>query len=95
MNLNSSLFGQSTFFGFLVDWFIQTTDGLINFMVLTISVSLYIGMFLYITGMARDMQARIIAIEDDLASEQPQKMNQANKWPIYVREIQFHAEIIR
>lgn len=93
MNLNSSLLGRSTFFGFLLDWFIQATDGLANFVIFITSVSFYIGMFLYTTGMVRDMQARIIAIEDD--PEHPQKMNQANKWPIYVREIQFHAEIIR
>lgn len=59
-------------------------------MSIVIAASIYIGMCLYITGMVKDMKMRITAID----SPAYHRLHESNTWPIYVREISFHNEII-
>lgn len=75
--------------GFYIDWLIEGIAGIACYTILTISSSIYIGMFLYITGMVKDMK---VQIDQDLS---PELSKETNKWMIYLQEIKFHAEIIR
>lgn len=48
----------------------------------------YIGIILYVNGMAKDMERRLISNEKD------QPIGQTKHWLIYKKEIQFHIIVI-
>lgn len=63
-----------------------------GFIVIIMSGSIFIGMFLYSTDMNADMKMRLAAIDVDLTTESSRPNN---IWPTYAREVEFHAEIAR
>lgn len=76
--------------GFYLDWFFQINNGFDALVLVLVAGSIFIGMFLYITGMVSDMKMRIATIDDDLASQQKNR----HFWLLHVREFRFHVEII-
>lgn len=57
-----------------------------------VSVSIYIGMFLYINGMVTDMQMRMKSINDNDSMSDPRQLK---NWAILVEEMKLHLGIIR
>lgn len=58
------------------------------------SGSSYIGMFLYINGMMSDMKMRLNSMNNNSMEAQQKPSSSVEKWSIYVREMDFHVEII-
>lgn len=90
----SSLLGRGNFIGFYFDWAIDATSSLSNYVVVSSSGSSYIGMFLYINGMMRDMKMRLNSMNNNSMEAQQKPSSSVEKWSIYVREMDFHVEII-
>lgn len=80
----SSLLTSNTYAGFFIDWFIEAGVVVSGIIAINASASFYFGIFCYIDGMVRDLRDRL-AINEDLESY---------TWPIYMREIEFHGEIM-
>lgn len=81
--------GRGTYFGFAVDWFIVSTAVASCYVVFITAALIYLGLCLYIKGMVMDMKAQLRCLRS------AEKMNQANRWAIYLKEITFHNEIIQ
>lgn len=77
--------------GFYTDWFFLATCLATNAILLLASGSIYVGIILYINGMGKDMNARILTIERDSEVEESPR----SAWSIYLQEINMHAEIIQ
>lgn len=82
---------QPSYIGFLIDWTIQLFGTVATYTIVTASASIFIGFFLYITGIVKDMKQRI---ERNFDIETPKPSDLTEKWSIYVQEIRFHNEII-
>lgn len=92
--IDSSILGRTTYVGYYLDWLLALAVSTGGFVIIASSVSIYIGIFLYITGMVTDMKTRIESIEKELRTDQRQALNQIRVWTIFVQEIQFHTDII-
>lgn len=91
----SSLIGRDNYLGFYIDWMIETAGGSVFIGTIVLSASIYIGIFLYVNGMTMDMKMRIMSIDGNSTLLDPgHPLTQADKWRIYMEEIQFHIEII-
>lgn len=85
---------RTTYIGFSIQWLFNLLATLADCVVIISTASIYIGMFLYINGMKRDLEARLISLDND-RDDLDQAMPPTNKiWPIYIQEIDFHNEII-
>lgn len=84
--------GRANYIGYFVDLFVTLIGSSASFIIISMSVSIYVGIFLYITGMVKDMKMCIESIDDELKIEPPSC--QTEKWSIYVNGIEFHTEII-
>lgn len=82
--------GRTSYIGFFVDWFIESISTAALYATFILSVSIYVGIFLYIDGMVLDMRKRIISL-NDVSTIRPRQLE---KWSIYLTEIQFHNDII-
>lgn len=80
----SSLIGRETYFGYYVDCFSEALGATSFTLTLLTTGSLYLGIYLYINGMADDLQATV----EKLDQVEPEDM-----WATYVEEIRFHNEI--
>lgn len=89
--LFSSLLGQTTYIGFYVDWLIEVVAIVAGFTILAAASSLFIGMFVYINATIADSRMRLSSIEPGHAIDQ----SAVKFWPVYLREINFHIDIIR
>lgn len=76
---------------FAFDWLIELLAIIPGAIVIVMTGSLYSGLCLYINGMVADMKASIpnSAFDSHLRSNQP-----VEYWSIFVKEIDFHIEII-
>lgn len=83
-NCSSSLIGRTCYLGFYIDWFIELTTGAACVIIIAINGSIYVGIFLYINGMVKDLKMR-------LSSE----LSPVRPWSIYIKEINHHVEIIK
>lgn len=87
--------GRTTYIGFLVDWFLDMIFIIANFISFNITASIFVGIFLYINGMVKDMKTRFTSINDDFAACRAQQISQSNEiWSIYIQEIELHIGII-
>lgn len=77
--------GRSTYIGFFIDWTLNWLFVVAPFLILNTTSSIYIGIFLYIDGMAKDMKLRLLLNENEPTQ---------SKVSSYVEEIEFHKEII-
>lgn len=68
-----------------MDWFNEAFGSIPYCLILLTTGSLYVGMYLYINGMADDLQETL---------QQLAEAKQEHMWPTYVDEIRFHNEII-
>lgn len=84
----SSFFGRDTYFGFAVDWFLETISIISCFVCFVPVGSLYTGLCLYINGMVLDMKARLTYTAFG-------SQHRMDLWSVYVKEIAFHIEIIQ
>lgn len=84
--------GRTTYKGFYVDWFIEFACFASDPILFTSSASIYVGLFLYINAMVKDVKMRLSLINlNDSADEG----HPANIWSNYVPEIDLHVEIIK
>lgn len=72
-----------------MDWSIEVGGSISSFGVCVTSGSLCMGLCYYINGMVADLKSRMESV-----SELTRNAYQRRAWPIYVKEIDFHAEII-
>lgn len=94
LEIRSSIIGGA-YIGFYVDWFIQALSTADKFLVFVMSTSIYIGISVYILAMVKDMKMRMLTIDEDLNTKKPHlKSQQMGKWAIFVKEMEFHIEII-
>lgn len=77
--------GRTTYMGFFVDWTLNWLFVVAPFLILNTTSSIYIGIFLYIDGMVKDMKMRLMLSEDE-----PKE----SKVMSYVQEIEFHIKIV-
>lgn len=82
------------FIRFFVEWCIDASCAASCFVMVIACASSYVGIILYITGMVRDLKARLASIEDGPSPEPQRTVHPTEIWSIYVREIRFHVEII-
>lgn len=78
--------GRANYIGFYIDWSIEAIGSTSSYIILITSDLIYIGVFLYVDAMVKDMQIRIKSSDFS---------DQMNSWTMYVREMNFHIEIIR
>lgn len=86
----SSLVDQSGVGRFYTDWLIECMLALSDGIIIIALASLYVGMYLYISGMVRDMNRRFSSLADG-SILQP---NRLQMWTTYTQEVDFHIEII-
>lgn len=89
----SSVLGHTNYIGFFIDWLIESLAILAAFVIFNTSALVYIGIFLYINGMKKDLHKRVLSIENDFKLSGSQAMT--HYWPIYLREIMFHRDITK
>lgn len=81
----SSWLGRETYFGYYVDWSNELFSAIpYNLSLLSIG-SLYGGVYLYINGMADDLQATLKQLDQTEVEDM---------WPHFVDAIRFHNKII-
>lgn len=93
----SPLIDGNIYIRFYADWLHQTIASLSSVTMFNSSGSMYIGLSLYINGMVQDLKKRIEKIDVDSTSigdKSPSPMTQTEIWLIYVKEMDFHMEII-
>lgn len=83
------MLGRTTYWGFYLDLILEGFAASSSFLTLVIAGIIYIGIFLYIKSMVKDMEMRIAVIDIDPVS------NLTKIWSIYVREMTFRTEITR
>lgn len=93
-NNDSSLMGRDNYMGFFVDWSIEVIATTTGYMTVILSALFYIGMYLYIDGMVNDMRMELMPNRPDSFKKPRHPLDQRKKWSIYVRQIEFHIEII-
>lgn len=81
----SSWLGRETYFGYYVDWSCEALGSFSYNICFIPTGSLFVGMYLYIDGMADDIQATLKQLDQAEAE---------CMWSTYVNEIHFHNEII-
>lgn len=74
--------------GFYVDLLLQAIVLASDSTILIATISIYVGIFIYINAMVKDMKMRLLTTDLDLLEE-------SSSWSIYVQEFDFHNEIIR
>lgn len=71
------------------------TSSAMYFILLLSFAALYTGMCFYITGMVDDLKAQIHKVNHVLNSEETeQRTDKTDIWFKYVKEIEFHNEIL-
>lgn len=83
----SSIFGRETYFGYAVDWILETLSIGSCFVCFTTVGSLYCGLCLYINGMAMDIKTRLIHSANGTEGK-------VVDWPTYAQNIDFHNDMI-
>lgn len=92
---SSSLIGRSDYLGFFIDWLVECLGTVAEFEMIIVSGSIYVGIFMYIDAMVSDIRMRFKTIADELSVEAKPSLDNLRLWSAYVREIDFHIEIIR
>lgn len=101
---SSSIIGRCSYIGFFIDWLFGLLSLSSSFLIVILSASITIGIYLYINGMVDDIKVKMKLIDDicpirptqlpHLGEGYAQRSVQQNIWAIYVEEIRFHLEII-
>lgn len=92
----SSFIEHTSYIGFYTDCLIELLSIAASFVIFNTSASIYIGLSLYINGMKMDIQRRVMSIDHVHNSPNGPNGPQTTKyWSIYMREIEFHLNIIR
>lgn len=86
--------GRDNYMGFFVDWSIEVIATTTGYMTVILSALFYIGMYLYINGMVNDMRMELMPNRPDSFKKPRHPLDQRKNWSIYVRQIEFHIEII-
>lgn len=95
LTILSSLNGRTNdYTDFYLDWAIELFSNVVSSTILIASTSIYIGLFLYINAMVKDMKMRNMSIGSDSMGKPPKASINLEKWSIYVQYIEFHVEII-
>lgn len=81
--------------GFFIDWLIQFLASAAELLILVVSGLIYVGIFMYIDAMVKDIRMRFRAIDHQFSFNSEKSLNKSRLWSIYVREMEFHTEIIR
>lgn len=83
------------YLGFFVDWALEMLVTIAGYTAMAACESIYIGSFLYISGMVSDMKMRMKSLNPN-TSMQPHQPDGVNSrfWSFYLHEIQFHADIL-
>lgn len=92
--IQSSLLDEAIYTGFLFDWLLEALAYSANFIILIATGSIYLGTFLYINAMVKDMQMRFMSLESDSTIKPHKLLDSKQVWSIYVQEIEFHNGII-
>lgn len=82
-----------TYVGFCIDWSIQVIGLICYFIILFASGSMFFGFCLYITAMVADIKIRVMALDTNW-SGQTKAADRIRMRTVYVREAQFHMEIL-
>lgn len=98
----SSLLGQSKYIRFYIDWLIELFASGVVLIIIIMSVTIYVGIFLYIVGMVTDMKMRMTSIGSDPAKDKLVSQSKNDEvyvsrrriWSIYMEEMEFHIKII-
>lgn len=84
----SSFTGRASYIEFYIELGIEMIAAAMGYFILVLSGTIYIGFFLYMDGMVRDIEIRMTSITIDAT-------NREKIWSIYLEEIDFHVEIIK
>lgn len=79
--------------GFFIDWLIELICLAADVLTMIATGSMYIGFCLYINGMVKDMQIRVMSIDTNALSSS--EHSTLSTWSAYVQEIDLHVEIIK
>lgn len=87
---------SATYLGFYFDLACEALSTIANYVGIISTGSSFIGIHLYINGMMRDMKMQFNSINVDFMdpSKPSNSLRRMEKWSIYVREIEFHIEIV-
>lgn len=89
--MTSSLYVHGTYVGFYIDMIIEIAGAFEYFGMVTVSMSLYVGLCAYAKAMVDDIKARVNEIDRNLLDA---KNNMENILAV-IDEIKFHYRIIR
>lgn len=89
----SSVFG-ATYCGFYFDLVCEALSTVANYVGIISSGSSFIGIHLYINGMMRDMKMQFTSIKKHFKDQPSESLKRMEIWSTYVREINFHNEIL-
>lgn len=90
LQFDSSLFGRTNCIGFLIDCVVQLMSSLSGYAIILLSGSSYLGIYIYVNAMVRDMKRELMPIENGSSVDLRLREN----WKIFKRAINFHIEII-
>lgn len=89
--------GRTNYIGFFLDNLMEFVGTIGCFMTIISSASIYIGIFMYINGMAKDMKMQLFLIASNSAenSRQPMKNKDNENWTMLIQAVELHVEMIR
>lgn len=78
-----------------MQWFVAMTSSAMYFILLLSFAAVYTGLCFYITGMVDDLKAQIHKVSAILdRDETKQRTYKTDIWLKYVKEIEFHNDIV-
>lgn len=105
------MIGREGYVGFFIDWVIELACLIADILSMIASGSLYVGIWLYISAMVKDMKMRMISFAECAPEQSTSSTCQMpilsidadfgdepiplDTWPSYVQEIILHVDIIR
>lgn len=87
----STLMSGNIYVAFFIDWILVFSIFLPCFTLLATVGSLYVGLCSYINAMVADMRVHM----SQSAFGSVKRPQNVNFWPIYIKEVHFHIQIIR
>lgn len=87
----SSILGRTSYIGFYTDLLFIVACSASSATIVLASGSIFVGIFYYINGIVKDMNARILALEKDPVTE----TSLTSAWSFYLQEINMHVEVIK
>lgn len=83
----------NTYFGYYVMWLQQFINAAAYFTLFTVSLTFYIGAYMYINAMALDLRTMIIKFNGDFLLN-GHRLSNIGIWSVYIDGINIHNDIM-